>query len=88
MPDVIKAMTSFNLSAAASGSSCCADDWLSARQDYGWRNRSASCVDLDDLIGTVLKGIAASPQAADSTYVIFTSDNGYHIGKKRKRFKM
>ena len=53
VPSAIADMVSFNASTAASGSACCADEWLSERQDFGWRNRSAACVDLDDLIGTV-----------------------------------
>ena len=49
--------------------------FVEARQDMGFRNRSASAVDLDGLIGTILAGIERLG-AADNTYVVFTSDNG------------
>lgn len=48
--------------------------YQSSRQDKGYRNRSASAVDLDDMIGVLLKGIE-DLGVADNTYVIFTSDN-------------
>jgi membrane-anchored protein YejM (alkaline phosphatase superfamily) len=45
--------------------------FIEARQDIGFRNRSSSALDLDDLIGTVLDGIDKL-DAADNTWVIFT----------------
>jgi len=48
--------------------------WESDRQDMGFRNRSASAMDLDDMIGVLLKGID-DLGVADNTFVIFTSDN-------------
>ena len=50
------------------------------RQDMGFRNRSSSAVDLDDMIGTLLAGIDTLG-VANNTYVIFTSDNGFHLGE-------
>jgi arylsulfatase A-like enzyme len=60
----------------ASNSGCCRDDWLSERQDVGFRNRTASCVDLDDMIGHILMGLEQLA-VLDDTFVIFTADNGY-----------
>lgn len=56
-----------------------------ARQDMGFRNRSSSAVDLDNLIKTVLDNLEALG-VADNTFVIFTSDNGYHLGEHRLVF--
>ena len=55
------------------------------RQDMGFRNRSAAIEDLDDMIGVVLKGIDDLGVSA-STWVIFTSDNGFHMGEHRMLF--
>jgi hypothetical protein len=54
--------------------------WEMERQNMGYRNRSSSAVDLDRLLGVVLDGLQAAG-VADSTYVFFTSDNGYHLGE-------
>jgi hypothetical protein len=53
-----------------------------AREDAGYRNRTASAVDLDDMIGVVLDGLA-DLGVLSSTLVIVTSDNGYHLGEHR-----
>ena len=55
------------------------------RQDMGFRNRSASLLDLDDMIGVLLKGID-DLGVADNTFVIFTSDNGFHLGEHQMLF--
>jgi N-acetylglucosamine-6-sulfatase len=55
-------------------------DFTSRRMDIGFRNRSAALLDLDGLIGVVLDGIEALG-VKNQTYVIFTSDNGYHLGE-------
>ena len=47
--------------------------YQSGRQDRGYRNRSASAVDLDDMIGVLLQGVE-DLGVASNTYVIFTSD--------------
>lgn len=58
-----------------------------ARQDMGFRNRTASLVDLDRMLGVILDGLTSLGQeVADSTYVIFTSDNGYHLGEHKLVF--
>ena len=56
-----------------------------ARQDMGFRNRSASAADLDDLLGSVVAALAAAG-ALDDTFVFFTSDNGFHLGERKMVF--
>ena len=51
------------------------DAWDEYREDIGWQNRSAACVDLDDLIDAVFDGFE-SMGVLNNTYVIFSSDNG------------
>jgi len=36
---------------------------------------------VDDLLGSILDAVENSPHA-DNTYIIFTSDHGYHLGEK------
>lgn len=43
--------------------------------------RLQSSQGVDDLIGVVRRNLAANGQA-DNTYVIFTSDNGFHMGER------
>lgn len=57
-------------------------DYVSQRQDIGFRNRTGSARDLDDMIGAVLKAVRDAGEE-DNTYVIFTSDNGFHLGEHR-----
>jgi len=57
-------------------------DYEHSRQDRGFRNRTASAVDLDDMLGVLLDGLDELG-VADSTFVIFTSDNGFHLGEHR-----
>jgi len=59
--------------------------YQSGREDKGYRNRTASAVDLDDMIGVLLQGIE-DLGVEDSTYVIFSSDNGFHLGEHRLLF--
>ena len=59
--------------------------YQSSRQDKGFRNRTASAVDLDDMIGVLLQGLE-DLGAVDNTYVLFTSDNGFHEGEHRLLF--
>ena len=54
------------------------------RQDIAYRNRTGSALDLDDMLGVILDGLAAlGPAVAANTYVVFTSDNGYHLNEHR-----
>ena len=52
--------------------------WEVERQDIGWRNRTASLLDLDHLIGEIIGGLDRAG-VLDETYVFCTSDNGYHV---------
>ena len=54
--------------------------WEMQRQDMGFRNRSSSAVDLDRMLGVVMAGLQAAG-VADNTFLIFSSDNGYHLGE-------
>ena len=48
-----------------------------ARQDVGYRNRTGSAIDLDDMLGVILDGLdALGSSTANNTFVFFTSDNG------------
>ena len=49
------------------------DSWDEYREDIGWQNRSAACVDLDDLIGAVFDGFE-SMGVLDNTFVFFSSE--------------
>ena len=48
------------------------------REDVGYRNRTGSAVDLDDMLGVVLDGVEALG-LTPNTYILVTSDNGYHL---------
>ena len=52
--------------------------WEMERQNMGFRNRTSSAVDLDRLLGVVMAGLEAAGTSS-STYIIFSSDNGYHL---------
>lgn len=49
-------------------------DWVSARMDISFRNRSSSLLDLDYLIGVVLDGALALDPGLSNTFVVFSSD--------------
>lgn len=50
------------------------------RMSMGRRNRTASLLDLDDMVGEILIGLEVL-RVLDNTYLIFTSDNGFHMGE-------
>ncbi len=58
--------------------------------EKGWRRwlqaYLATVAFLDDQVGRVLDALEASPYR-DNTIVVFTSDNGYHMGEKQYIFK-
>ena len=56
-----------------------------AREDIGFRNRSASLLDLDEMLGAIMDGLVTLG-VENSTFVIFSSDNGYHLGEHRMPF--
>lgn len=52
-----------------------------------WLQAYLACVAfLDEQVGLVLDALAESPYR-DNTIVVFTSDNGYHLGEKEYIFK-
>ena len=61
------------------------DAYEAEREDIGFRNRSASLIDLDEMLGAIMHGLQAAGVEND-TYVIFSSDNGYHLGEHRMAF--
>ncbi|MBF6611802.1 MAG: sulfatase [Chloroflexi bacterium] len=50
--------------------------------DALYRKRLQSLQAVDDLIGNVVDTLKAQGKL-DSTYIVFTSDNGFHLGQKR-----
>jgi N-acetylglucosamine-6-sulfatase len=50
--------------------------------DELYRDRLRSLQSVDEMIATMFSALEASGQL-DNTYVIFTSDNGYHLGQHR-----
>merc|ERR1719174_2600421 len=51
----------------------------------GWRNRSAALLDLDDMLKVIFTGLDTLG-VLNNTYVIFSSDNGYHLGEHKMPF--
>ncbi|MBW3631871.1 MAG: sulfatase [Chloroflexi bacterium] len=51
--------------------------------DEEYRGRSQALLAVDDLIAALDDALAASG-VDDETYVVFTSDNGYHLGEHRQ----
>ena len=52
-------------------------EFQALREDLGWRNRSASLLDLDDMIGSILQGLEGLGVLND-TVIFFTSDKYLH----------
>ena len=55
------------------------------RENIGWRNRSCALLDLDHMLNVIVSGLDEL-KLLESTYVIFTSDNGYHLGEHKLPF--
>ena len=51
------------------------DDW--------YRKRLQSLQSVDELIDAIISRLSASPSVLNNTYLIYTTDNGYHIGQHR-----
>jgi N-acetylglucosamine-6-sulfatase len=51
------------------------DDW--------YRKRLQSLQAVDDLINDIITRLEANPEVLDDTYLIYTTDNGFHIGQHR-----
>ena len=48
--------------------------------DWVYQTRAESLLSYDDLVGAAVAALAASGQL-NNTYIVFTSDNGYHLGQ-------
>ncbi len=53
-----------------------------ARIDAQYRKRARSVLSIDEMLGRLVDRLRATGQL-DNTYVVFTSDNGYHMGEHR-----
>ncbi len=53
-----------------------------ARIDIRYRQRARSVVSVDELLGRLIDHLEATGQLSD-TYVVFGSDNGFHMGEHR-----
>jgi len=62
--------------------SCCNDGQTHEAYPIVREKRTSSAFDLDDMIGDIVQGLK-SHDLLDNTYVIFTSDNGFHLGEHR-----
>ncbi|KAF1922711.1 arylsulfatase precursor [Didymella exigua CBS 183.55] len=51
------------------------DDW--------YRKRLQSLQSVDELIDSIMTRLSASPAVLNNTYLIYTTDNGYHMGQHR-----
>ncbi|KAL2807944.1 alkaline-phosphatase-like protein [Aspergillus granulosus] len=58
------------------------DEATVAYHDLFYRRRLQALQGVDELVDSLVTKLEASGQA-DNTYVIYTSDNGYHIGQHR-----
>ncbi|PZS25023.1 MAG: sulfatase [Pseudonocardiales bacterium] len=55
-----------------------------ADMDHEYRKRAQSVIAVDDMIGRIQQELRAKG-LADNTYLVFSSDNGYHMGEHRMR---
>eukprot|EP00756_Hemistasia_phaeocysticola_P050778 Hpha_TRINITY_DN25966_c0_g1::TRINITY_DN25966_c0_g1_i1::g.185367::m.185367 len=60
----------------------CCDSWETERQHRVFRNRTSSALDIDDMLGHIFRGLEELG-VLNNTFVIFTSDNGFHLGEHR-----
>ncbi|KAH9870122.1 hypothetical protein J1614_007044 [Plenodomus biglobosus] len=51
--------------------------------DHWYRRRLQSLQSVDDLITSLLARLNANPQVLQTTYLIYTTDNGFHLGQHR-----
>ncbi|EED14631.1 arylsulfatase, putative [Talaromyces stipitatus ATCC 10500] len=58
------------------------DDQTIEYNDHFYRQRLRALQGVDELVGAVVNRLEDSDQL-DNTYIIYTSDNGYHIGQHR-----
>jgi N-acetylglucosamine-6-sulfatase len=58
------------------------DSGALGRLNYQFRNRATSVEAVDDLIARI-ENTLANRDVADNTYLVFSSDNGFHMGDHR-----
>ena len=51
--------------------------------DVWYRKRVQALQAVDDLVDSIMNRLHASPEVLENTYIMYTSDNGYHIGQHR-----
>ena len=51
--------------------------------DNYYRQRILALQSVDDLVENIFSWLDKHPELADNTYIIYTSDNGFHIGQHR-----
>ncbi|KAI1848573.1 hypothetical protein JX265_011573 [Neoarthrinium moseri] len=51
--------------------------------DNFYRKRIQSLQAVDDLINSIVDRLEQSPEVLENTYLIYTTDNGFHIGQHR-----
>jgi N-acetylglucosamine-6-sulfatase len=54
-----------------------------AYNDAWYRARLQSLQSVDELIDSIIERLAASPSVLNNTYLIYTTDNSYHMGQHR-----
>ena len=51
--------------------------------DEFYRTRILSLFAVDELVDKVVKRLEADPEVLENTYIIYTTDNGFHVGQHR-----
>eukprot|EP01084_Bolivina_argentea_P024574 45784_1 len=51
--------------------------------DQQYRDRQRSLLSVDDMIGDIFKLLGKYPEVLNNTYVLFSSDHGFHLGQWR-----
>ncbi|KHN95381.1 arylsulfatase precursor [Metarhizium album ARSEF 1941] len=51
--------------------------------DGFYRSRLQALQSIDDMVGRIVDALDKTPSVLANTYIIYTSDNGYHLGQHR-----
>ncbi|KHO00417.1 arylsulfatase precursor [Metarhizium album ARSEF 1941] len=51
--------------------------------DEFYRSRLRALQAVDDMVGSIVDALQKQPEVLANTYIIYTSDNGYHLGHHR-----